>query len=153
MNFWFLKLIGNLSCLTWFMDKFQWCMYYRSFNSAGRSHASNPSLTSSIHDHQKPLIPSTNSSFHKDKFPSLLIKSSHLTNFGLSSEEFLATPWPCFFHSSPSLSPIRPSKSLLLLSAGSYRNTRDPIGALPHPVGWPVVAYFEANLLKKHPRR
>lgn len=121
-------------------------MYCKSFNSAGRYHASNPNLTSSIQDHQKPLIPSTNSSFNKDNFPSLLRKSSHLTKFRLSSEEVLATPFPCVFHHSPSLIPIPPSKSLLLLSAGSCRNAGDPMGALGHPIGQLVVACFEADL-------
>ena len=110
-------------------------MYCKSFNSARGSHAYNPSLTSSIHNHQNPPSPSTNSSFHKNNFPGLLIKSSHLTNFGLSSKEVPATPFPRFFHHSPSLSPIPPSKSPLFLSAGSYRNIGDPVGAWRHLLG------------------
>lgn len=110
-------------------------MYCRSVNSVGGFHANNPNLTSSIHDHQNPLSPSTNSSFHKKKFPSLLSKSNHLTNLCLSSEKVLATPLPFLFHHSPSLSPIPPSKSPVLLLVGFCRNTWDPIGALGHPVG------------------
>ena len=97
-------------------------MYCRSFNSAGRYHANNPNLTSSMHDHQKLPSSSTDSSFHKNNFLGLLSKSNHLTNFGLSSEEVLATPLPCFFHHSPSLSRIPPSISPLFLLAGSCRS-------------------------------
>ena len=121
-------------------------MYCKSFNSAGKSHFRNLCLTSSICDHQKPLSPSINSTFHKNNFPGLLRKSNHLTNFVLSSEEVLATPLPYLFHYSPSLSPIPPAKSLLFLSITSCRNTGDPIGALGHPVGQHVVACFEADL-------
>jgi len=143
-------LIGNPSCLTWSMGKWQWCIYCRSFNSEGRSHVISPSLTSFIHDHQQPLSPSTNSSVQNNNFPSLLSKSNYLTNFGLSSEEVLATPLPYFFHHSPSLSLIPPSKPLLMILVGSCRNTRDLVGALGHPVGRLVVACFEADLRKMH---
>jgi len=160
MKFCFLKLIGNLSCLTWFMDKCQWCMYCRSLNSVGISHAINPSLTSSIHDHQKPLSHSTNSSFYKNNFAGLLNKSNHLTSYVLSSEEALATPLPYHFHHSPSLSPIPPSKSLLLLSARSCRNTGDLVGALGHLVGnirtscrTTCNGLFWGWFVKKHPGR
>jgi len=96
----------------------------------------------------------------------LLRKSNHLTNFGLSSEDVLATALPYLLHHSPSLSPITPSKSLLILSVISYRNTGDvvgtlghpvcalghPVGALGHPVRRSVVAYFEADLWKMYPK-
>lgn len=124
-------------------------MYYRSFNSVGRSHdnnPNNPNLTSSIHDHQNPPSPSTNSSFHKNNFLGLLSNSNHLTSSVLSSEEVLATPLPYFFHHSPSLSPIPPSKSLLFLSSRSCRNVGYPIGELVHPIGRPIVACFEVDL-------
>ena len=62
-------------------------------------------------------------------------KSNLLTNFGLSSEEVLDTPLPYFFHHSPFLTPIAPSKSLLLLSIRSCRNTGDLVGSLGHLVG------------------
>ena len=109
-------------------------MYCSGFNSTKIYHANNPNLTSSIHYHQKPPIRSTNSSFHKNNFPCLLSKSSYVTNFGLNSEEVLATPLPCLFYHSPSLSPIPRPKSPLFLSTGSYRNIEDPIGALRHHV-------------------
>jgi len=110
-------------------------MYCRSFNSVGIYHAKSPSFISSTHDHQKPPSPSTNSSLHKNSFRGLLRKSSHLTNSVLSSKEVLATPFPYLFNHSPSLSPIPPSKSLLLLSVGSCQNTGDLVGALGHPIG------------------
>lgn len=98
---------------------------------------SNPNLTSSIHDPQKPLSPSPNSSFQKNNFPGLLSKSNgnHLTNSVLDSEGVIATPLPYFSHHSPSRRPTLPSKSLILLSAESCRNTGDLVGALGHPVG------------------
>ena len=111
-----------------------WCSAWVS-TVQGDLMTSNPNLTSSIHDHQKPLSSLPNSSFHKNNFPWLLRKSNHLTNSVLSSEEVLNTPLNYFSHHSPSLSPTPPSKSLLFLSARSCRNIEDPVGALGHPVG------------------
>jgi len=118
------------------MDKHQWLMQCRSLNNAERFHdqQSHPNL---IHPWLSllPLDPSPNSSFLKNISPSLLSKSNHLTNSVLSSEGVLATPLPHFSHHSPSLSLTPPSKSLLLLSVASCRNTRDPVGAFGHHVG------------------
>lgn len=119
-----------------------------------------PNLTSSIHAHQNPFSPSTNSSFHKTNFSWLLRKFNHLTNLGLRSKEVLATLLPYFFHHSPCFGPIRPSKSLLFLLAESYSNRGDHVGALGYLVGsirtsskMTCSGLFEADLRKKPSER
>lgn len=134
MKLYFLMLLEIFLVWTWFMGKWQWCVYFRSFKSAGRTHVNSPSLTSSIHNYQKRLITWTKLSFHKTNLPCLLSKSNHPRNYGLSSEEVLATSLPYYFHHSHSLRTIPLPKSLLMLSAWSCRNTGDLVGALGHPV-------------------
>lgn len=118
------------------MDKCQWLMQCRSFNSIERfhDHQPHPNL---IHPWLSlfPLNPSPDSSFHKNISPSFWSKLNHITSSILSFEGVLVTPLPHFTHHSPSLIPTPPSKSLLFLLTKSYRNTGVPVGALGHHVG------------------
>lgn len=143
------------------MDKSRWLMQCKSFSSTKRSHDQqhHPNLIHPWISHF-PLSPSPNSSFHKNTSPSLLRKSNHLIKYAMRFEGVLATPLPHISHHSPSLSPTPPSQSFLLLSARSCRNTRDPIGALGHPIGrirtscrMTCSGLFRGQIVENEPRK